>query len=196
MNSMTSKKIILASTSPRRKEILAKLKIPFEVQESDYEEDMALDMPAEKLVEFLSLGKAKAVADKNKNAIVIAADTIVVFNHQRLGKPKTPEKAREMLNMLSGKENQIVTGVTIIDTQTGQTRSFHEITKVFFDTLTPEIIEAYIKTGEPLGRAGAYALQDIGALIINHTEGDFLSAMGLPLKRLAKELEDFGIKVL
>ena len=94
---MTSKKIILASTSPRRKEILAKLKIPFEVQESDYEEDMALDMPAEKLVEFLSLGKAKAVADKNKNAIVIAADTIVVFNHQRLGKPKTPEKAREML---------------------------------------------------------------------------------------------------
>ena len=190
------KKLILASTSPRRREILAKLKIPFEVQESDYEEDMTLDMPPEELAEFLSAGKAKAVADKNRNAIVIAADTFVVFDHHRLGKPKTPERAREMLNMLSGKKHQLVTGVTIIDSDTKATHSFHDAINVSMSTLTPEIIEAYIKTGEPMDKAGAYAIQEIGTLLIEKVEGDFFTAMGLPLRRLAEELRHFGVKVL
>lgn len=190
------KKIILASTSPRRKEIFSKIKIPFEVQESSYEENMALDMPPEKLAEYLSMGKAKAIAEKNKNAIVIAADTFIAFNDKRLGKPGTPERAKEMLQMLSGKEHDIVTGVAIIDTDTGKSRSFHETIKVFVKNLSPEIIDAYVKTGEPLDKAGAYAMQEIGALLIEKIEGDFLGAMGLPLRRLTEELEDFGIKVL
>jgi septum formation protein len=190
------RRVILASTSPRRKEILAKLPIEFEVQESNYEEDMTLDMPVEQLVEFLSAGKAKAVAAKNLDALVIAADTFVVYEHHRLGKPKTPERAKEMLEMLSGKQHELLTGVTIIDTASSKTHSFHQSTKVFMRELTPELIDAYIATGEPLDRAGAYALQDIGALLIDKIEGDFYSAMGLPLRQLVKELEPFGIKIL
>lgn len=190
------KKIILASTSPRRKEILSKLKLPFDVQDSDYEEDMTLEMLPEKLAEFLSLGKAEAVAIKNKNAVIIAADTFVVFENKLLGKPKNVEHAKEMLEMLSGKENQVITGVTIIDTDTGKTSSFHSITKVYFDEISSEIIDAYVNTGEPLDKAGAYAMQEIGALLINRIEGDFFNAMGLPLKRLVKELKDFDITVI
>lgn len=190
------KKIILASTSPRRKEIFSKLKLPFEVQDSNYEEDMTLEMLPEKLAEFLSLGKAEAVAIKNNNAVIIAADTFVVFENKLLGKPKNREHAKEMLKMLSGKENQVVTGVTIIDTDTGKINSFHSTTKVFFDEISSEIIDAYVNTGEPLDKAGAYAMQEIGALLINRIEGDFFNAMGLPLKRLVKELKDFDIFVI
>ena len=190
------KKIILASGSPRRREIFEKIKLPFEVQESNYEEDMTLKMLPEKLAEYLSAGKAKAVAEENIDAIVIAADTFVVYHNQRLGKPKTPERAKEMLEMLRGKEHDVVTGVTIIDTDSGQLFSFHETAKVFMDKLSPDVIDAYIKTGEPLDKAGAYALQEIGALLIEKIEGDFFNVMGLPLKRLVEELKNFGIKVL
>ncbi len=190
------KKIILASASPRRKEVLSKLKLPFEVQEGSYEEDLALDMLPGQLAEFLSAGKAKAVAEKNQNAVIIAADTFIVFEHHRLGKPKTPERAKEMLEMLSGKQHEIVTGVTIIDTETNKVRSFNEATKVFMARLSPETIDAYIRTGEPLDKAGAYALQEIGALLIEKIEGDFFNAMGLPLRRLASELKAFGVKIL
>lgn len=190
------KKIILASTSPRRKEILSKLKLPFDVQDSNYEEDMTLEMLPEKLAEFLSRGKAEAVAIKNNNAVIIAADTFVVFENKLLGKPKNGEHAKEMLKMISGKEHQIVTGVTIIDTDTGKISSFHSTTKVYFDEISSEIIDAYVNTGEPLDKAGAYAMQEIGALFINRIEGDFFNAMGLPLKRLVEELKDFGISVI
>jgi septum formation protein len=189
------KKIILASTSPRRKEIFAKIKLPFEIQESNYEENMNLKMPPEKLAEYLSAGKAKAVAEKNSNAIIIAADTFVVYDDRPLGKPKTAERAKEMLEMLSGKEHEILTGVTIMDADSGKTISFHDATKVFMKELSPDIIDAYIKTGEPIDMAGAYALQEIGALLIEKVEGDFFNAMGLPLKRLVEELKHFGVEV-
>lgn len=190
------RKIILASTSSARKETFSKVRLPFEVQASNYEEDMSLEMPPEQLVEYLSAGKAKAVAEENSNAIVIAADTFVVYGNQRLGKPKTAERAKEMLEMLSGKEHEIVTGVTIIDTESGKSRTFHGSTKVFMKKLSPETIDAYIKTGEPLDKAGAYALQEIGAMLIEKIEGDFFNAVGLPLERLMEELKDFGVVVI
>lgn len=190
------KKIILASTSPRRKEILEKTRLPFEVRESNYEEDMTLDLPPEELVEFLSQGKARAVVAANPDAIIIAADTFVVHEHHRLGKPKTAERAREMLQLLSGTTHELITGVTIIDTQSGRERTFHESVRVHMAALSPETIDAYIATGEPLDRAGAYALQELGALLIEKIDGDFFTAMGLPLRRLAQELEAFGVRVL
>ena len=190
------KKLILASTSPRRKEIFAKLRLPFDVQESNYEEDMTLDMEPEQLAEFLSAGKAKAVAEKNSGAVIIAADTFIVYNHHRLGKPKTPEKAREMLRMLSNSVHEIITGVTIIDSDTKKSVSFHVTVKVTMSNLSPETIDAYVKTGEPLDKAGAYALQEMGALLVEKIEGDFFSAMGLPLRRVAEELKNFGIVAL
>jgi len=189
------KKIILASASPRRKEILLKTGLSFEVQESEYEEDMALAMPPGELSEYLSLGKARLVADKNNDAIVIAADTFVVCDNKFLGKPKTESLAREMLSILSDKENDIFTGVTIIDSSNDHTVSFHEISKVFMKKMPPETIELYIKTGEPLGMAGGYSIQGRGAVLIEKIDGDFFNAMGLPLSRLAEELKDFGIRI-
>lgn len=190
------KTIILASASPRRKEIFARVKLPFEVQENNYEEDMGLEMPPGELAEYLSAGKAKSVAGQHANAIVIAADTFVVYDNHPLGKPKTAERAKEMLEMLSGKEHRIITGVTIIETDSDKSRSFHETTKVFMAELSPEMIDAYIKTGEPLDKAGAYALQEIGALLVEKIEGDFFTACGLPLRRLVQELKFFGINIL
>jgi septum formation protein len=141
------------------------------------------------------LGKAKSVAKNNEDAIIIAADSFVVYGNKCLGKPKTESSAREMLNMLSGKENHIVTGVAIIDTANDHVVSFHETTKVFMKELSSKTIDAYIKTGEPLERAGGYALQELGAVLIEKIDGDFFNAMGLPLNRLAEELKDFGINI-
>jgi septum formation protein len=188
------KRIILASASPRRKEILSKTKLPFEVQESNYEEDMSLDMSPTKLAEHLSFGKAKAVADKNKDAVIIAADTFIVYEDKLLGKPKTKEKAKEMLMMLNGKQHEIITGVTIIENE--HSFSFHEIVKVFMEDMSEEDIDKYIATGEPLDKAGAYAMQLLGAIFIKKIEGEFYTAMGLPFKRLVSELKKFGINVL
>ncbi len=190
------RKIILASTSPRRKEILAKTGLVFEVQASDYQEDMTLKMSPEKLVEYLSRGKAENVALRNPNAIIIAADTFVVFNNKKLGKPKNRDEAKKMLMMLSGKQNNIISGVTVIDTKSGKIVSFHETTKVFMKKISPEEIENYIATGEPLDKAGAYALQELGSIFIKKIDGDFFNAMGLPLNKLVEKLRVFGIKVL
>jgi septum formation protein len=146
------------------------------------------------LVEYLAYNKAKVIADKNKDAVVIAADTFVVYKDKFLGKPKTKEEAKEMLLMLSGKEHEIVTGVTIIENN--HSVSFHETVKVFMEEMSSEIIDKYIATGEPMDKAGAYALQEIGAIFIKKIEGDFYAAMGLPLKRLVEELKAFDISVL
>ena len=186
------KRIILASTSPRRKEIFSKLKIPFEIKESNYKEDMTLDMPPAELVEFLSFNKAKAITDKD--AVIIAADTIVTYQNKVLGKPKTEKEAEEMLMMLRGKENQIITGVTIMEND--HLISFHEIVKVYMEEMTIEEIDKYVATGEPMDKAGAYALQELGSIFIKKIDGDFYTAMGLPLKRLVYELKKFGINIL
>ncbi len=188
--------IVLASGSPRRKEILSKLRIPFVIAESGYEENMGLKIDPIELAKHLSAGKARFIADKHLDALIIAADTFVVFGDQVLGKPKTEERAKEMLRMLNGKEHSIITGVTILDTGNNQESSFHGVTKVFMKEVTEDTIVAYVKTGEPLDKAGAYALQEMGALLIKRIEGDFFNAMGLPLAQLAHELQEFGVKVL
>src|SRR3989344_8942913 len=188
------RKIILASTSSRRKEILTKTGFVFEVAESNHEEDMNLSLAPVDLAKYLSLGKAKAVAKRYNDAIIIAADTFVVYDDHVLGKPKTESRAKEMLEMLSGKEHEVLTGVAIIDTANGRESSFVEITKVFMKHLTLDIIQAYINTGEPLDKGGSYALQERGALLIEKIEGDFFNVMGLPVMRLAEELEKFGVK--
>ncbi len=190
------KKIILASTSPRRKEIFEKLRLPFEVQTNDYQEDMNLPLPPADLAEFLSEGKAKSVAQDNPEAIVIAADTFVVFQDKVLGKPKTEQEAIDTLKMLSGKENDLITGVTILENSANKKASFHEITKIFMKDFSEDEISAYVKTGEPMDKAGSYAIQDLGALFIEKIEGDFFNALGLPLSRLAQELRKFNIKIL
>ena len=187
------RKLILASTSPRRKEILEKLTIPFETQNSDFEEDMSQDLSAEDLAKSLSFGKAKAVADKNPDAIVIGADTFVYFGGKKVGKPKDSEDAKMMLKEMSGKPHSVFTGYTIIDTSSGKVITKVIETKVYFKSLSEKQIEDYVATGEPLDKAGSYALQGLGAILIDRIEGDFFNVMGLPLSSLSDSLNEFGV---
>jgi septum formation protein len=190
------KQIIVASKSPRRKEIFEKTGLPFIVEESHYREDMSLSLSPTELAKYLSQEKAKAVAEKNSNAVIIAADTFVVLEDTILGKPHTPEKAKEMLRMLSGKINLVITGVTILDTETKNMESFVDQASVSIKQLTESEIDHYVQSGEPLDKAGAYAIQGLGATFIEKIEGDFYGVMGLPLFQVVERLKKFGIEVL
>ena len=190
------KEIVLASASPRRKEILEITGLKFSVCASDYEEDLDLSLKPHKLARFLSLKKAEAVANKYKDAIIIAADTFIYYKNRLLGKPHTEKEAKKMLGLLNGKVHSVITGFTIMDTGSGQIVSKSEVTKVYFKKLTDEEISAYVSSGEPLDKAGAYAIQGLGAVFIEKIDGDFFNVMGLPLSALAESLKKFGVDVL
>jgi septum formation protein len=190
------KTIILASASPRRKEILAKIGLKFRVDESNYEEKPVQGMSPHELARFLSREIAKDVAQKHRDALVIAADTIVISRGRLFGKPINEDEARTMLKSLSGKAHHVITGFTIIDTESGKELSRSVKSKVFFKRLSADEIEAYIRSGEPLDKAGAYGIQGLGAVIVKKIEGDFFNVMGLPLHALAGCLKKFGIDIL
>lgn len=190
------KKIILASASPRRKEILGITGMKFNVCVSGYEEDLMLKMKPRDLARFLSRKKAEDVAHKFKDAVIIAADTFIVFKSKLLGKPHTEKEAVKMLRMLSGKAHSVITGFTIMETGAGKIVSRSVETKVYFKKLTKEEIVAYVGSKEPLDKAGAYAIQGLGGLFVEKIEGDYFNVVGLPLCALAESLKKFGIYVL
>jgi len=190
------KTIILASASPRRKEILRKTGLKFRVDASEYSEDNGHNLPPHKLATYLSLEKAKSVARKYKNAIIISADTFIVFNGRIFGKPVNISDARKMLRLFRGKPHSVITGFTIIDTSTNKKVSRSIETKVYFRKLMNSEIESYIRTKEYIDKAGAYGIQGMGALLIEKIEGDYFNVMGLPLTALVESLKKFGVKVL
>ncbi|MCR4280060.1 MAG: Maf family nucleotide pyrophosphatase, partial [Candidatus Komeilibacteria bacterium] len=160
------------------------------------EEDMSLKMPPLKLVVAMSLGKAGAVAKNHQSGVVIGADTFVVLGNHLLGKPKNSSDAKKMLMKVSGKRVDILTGLTIINIETNKTINVTDVTKVYIKKLDSREINNYIASGEPLDKAGAFAIQGLGAVIIRRIEGDFMAAMGLPLYTLAKELKKIGVTIL
>jgi septum formation protein len=190
------KKIILASASPRRKEILRITGLRFAVCASVYKEEITLPLTPRKLARHLSRKKAEAVAHKYKNAIIIAADTFIVFKNRLLGKPRTDKEAETMLRMLAGKAHSVITGFTIIDTGSNKILSRSVETKVYFKKSGREEITAYVRSKEPLDKAGAYAIQGLGAVLIEKIDGDFFNVMGLPLCALTESLKKFGVYVL
>jgi septum formation protein len=190
------KRIILASASPRRQELLEKLGLRFEVEASNYEEDTPSRLEPHELARRISREKAKVVAGKHRDAIVIAADTFIVFGDRILGKPRTAIEARGMLKTLSGQSHSVITGFSIIDTATNKTLSQSVETKVNIRTLTLKEINAYVKSKEPLDKAGAYAIQGLGAVIVERIEGDYFNVIGLPLGALTEALKQFGINIL
>jgi len=190
------KKIILASTSPRRKAILKQLGLHFDVVASNYKEKINYNIEPHKLAQKLSQRKAKSVADKHQNAIIIAADTLVVANKEIIGKPKDVNDAKRILKLLSGKKHRIITGFTIINRQSRKTITKSVETIVYFKKLTEKEIDDYIETGEPLDKGGAYGIQEKGALFVEKIEGDYFNIVGLPVYELAKELKKFGVKIL
>ncbi len=190
------KPIILASTSPRRLELFRSLGLPFEAIAPDYEEDNTLPLPPAELVGRLALGKAQSVAAQHPEAIVIAADTLVVLDGRILAKPKSAVEVRSMIESLSGSWSTIVTGLAIID---GSSHTVDSIeTGVHFGELTAGQIDQYAKLSEPRDKAGAYGIQlgAAGALFIDRFEGDYLSAVGLPVHTLMLRLTARGIHLL
>ncbi len=190
------KNIILASGSPRRKELLEKIGLKFTVDVPDIEEDITTSSSPAELVKELSKRKAESIAKQHPNSIIIAADTIGVLRGKIIGKPHTAGQAKKMLKSLSGGSHLVITGFTILDTATQKTVSKNVKTKVYFRELNKSGIEAYVATGEPLDKAGGYAIQGLGALLVDKIEGDYYNVIGLPLSSLAECLKEFGVKVL
>ncbi len=182
-------KLILASGSPRRKELLALLNIPFEVVVSNFDERIDQDKKLEDEIKRLSFGKAKSVFEKNEDAVVIGADTIVTIDNKVLGKPKDQEDAKRMLTLLSNNVHTVITGVTIMSKD--KTETFASSSKVYFDQLTDDEIKEYILTKEPMDKAGAYAIQGIGSKFIKKIEGDYYSIVGLPINQIYQKLRAF-----
>ncbi|HLG29222.1 MAG TPA: Maf family protein, partial [Candidatus Brocadiales bacterium] len=160
---------------------------------SDYEEDLTLDLPPHALAIFLSKEKARSVSKKYKNAIVIAADTFIAFRGKIFGKPHTEEESLKMLKALNGKAHSVITGFTIIDTNSKRSLSKAIETKVYFRKLTIKEIEAYVKSGETIDKAGAYAIQGLGSVMVRRIEGDYFNVIGLPVCALIQGLKKFGI---
>jgi septum formation protein maf len=184
------KRMILASGSPRRKELLQMLEVPFEVLVSDTEEIITKNEPAE-VTKELSYQKAMAVAGQVEEGIVIGADTVVSIDGKILGKPADTEEAREMIHKLQGKSHMVYTGVTVIvkSDETVSASSFAEGTKVNVAPMTEDEIEAYISTSEPYDKAGAYGIQGLFGKFIEGIEGDYFNVVGLPVHRLYEELK-------
>ncbi len=190
------RRIVLASASPRRKQLLEQIGLRFEVEPSDYEEDIAPGSEPHEMAKKLSLGKARAAARKHRKALIIAADTFVVFGDRILGKPHSNAEAREMLRALNGQAHSVISGFTVLDAESGKVVSKSVETKVRMRRLTLREIDGYVRSKEPLDKAGGYAIQGRGAVLVERIEGDYFNVVGLPLSALADALREFGIKVL
>ena len=182
-------KIILASQSPRRKQLLSLLNIQFEAIPADIEECIDLNNDLVKEIEKLSYQKANHIFKDHNDALVIGSDTIVKVNNEVLGKPRDVDDAKRMLRLLENNTHEVVTGVTIMNGEKIDT--FSEIAKVTFYPMSDEEIDEYIKTNEPMDKAGAYAIQGIGAKFIKKIDGDFYTIMGLPIGELYHHLKKF-----
>lgn len=203
-------KIILGSASPRRRELLAQIGLEFEVLVSNVEEQVTSTVPYD-VVEELSVQKAEGVLEllqKQETLLVIGADTIVACDGQILGKPKDAEDAKAMLRKLQGRAHEVYTGVTVLYVEKSgveipgdesimgedgtlkvQRHTFHEATKVVFCPMSEEEISAYVATGDPLDKAGAYGIQGLCARYIQGIEGDYNNVVGLPVGRLYQEIK-------
>ncbi len=188
------KQLVLASASQTRKEMLDILGLKYKVIPSKFEEDLSLKMPAEQLAVFLAKGKAMEVAYRVKNAVVVGADTLASFRGKVLGKPHTPKKAFEMLKMLSGQTHFAITGLCLVDTENKKTFAKAYTVKVTFRELSDSEIKSYIKTKQPLDKAGAYEIRGRGAAFVQRLEGEYTTAAGMPLSAFCEEVKKFGVK--
>ena len=187
--------IILASQSPRRKELMGQIGLKFKVISPNVDEHMEGNPSPAQLVEELSLRKARAVERQaDGEALIVAADTVVALEGTVLGKPEDEREAFAMLSALSGNRHYVYTGVTVL--RDGRAVTQHEVTTVTFRELEPDEISSYIATGEPMDKAGAYGIQGLGALLVSGIEGDYFNVMGLPVYRLGRILAGFGIDLL
>ncbi|MBR2714653.1 MAG: septum formation inhibitor Maf [Ruminococcus sp.] len=183
------RKVILASASPRRRELLKEIVSEFDIVVSNADETILHDMAVEEIPRFLATLKACDVAQNHKDEVVIGSDTVVVVDSQVLGKPKDENDAFSMLKMLSGRKHQVMTGCAIVCGE--KKHSFTEITEVEFFELSDDEIRDYIKTKDPMDKAGAYGIQSKGKTLVKGIFGDYYNVVGLPIGRLRRELDMF-----
>ena len=186
--------ILLASQSPRRRELIGRLKRKVVAISTDADETLPEGIAAEEAPELLAARKAGAAKNAAEAAdrVIVAADTVVILGGEILGKPKDADDAKRMLRMLSGATHTVVTGVCIIAPD-GQSLSFREETQVSFFPLTDADIDAYIATGEPMDKAGAYGIQGDGCMLVDRISGDYYNVVGLPVARLGRMLRMMGV---
>lgn len=191
------KQLVLASTSPRRKEILESLGVEFKVIGSNIEEKVDENLSPPEIAKQLAYLKAKDVSNKiNGDYVVVGADTIVEYN-KVLGKPRNIEEAYNMLKLLSGQVHRVITGFAVIDCLTQKEFIDYECTNVYFNHLTDNQIQKYISTGEPMDKAGAYGIQGKASLFVSKIEGDYFNVVGLPIFKLGVVLHNhFDISLL
>jgi septum formation protein len=187
---VSTTKIILASGSPRRKELLSGLGYQFDVIIPSLDESLLPGENPSGHVLRLSLAKARAIAMEHSDDIVIGADTIVVLGDKILGKPASPEEAVSMLKLLSGKPHVVYTGLSLVILNDNIIKSDYDATKVVFNHLEESAIEKYVASGEPLDKAGAYGIQGMGSFLVNHYEGEFDTVIGFPTKLFKKLFEE------
>ncbi len=200
-------RLILASGSPRRSELLARIGIPFDVMVSGIEEVREADMKAHDYARAMSRNKAMDIVDKQlerlsgghdmvclaeRNRLVLACDTVVAREEHILGKPEDRTDAARMLRLLSGSWHEVLTGMTLVRIGSGEMQSGIVTTRVKFRALSENLIARYLGTGEPFDKAGAYGVQGYGSLLVERIDGDYYNVMGLPLQRLSEMLEEMG----
>ncbi len=187
---MTESPVVLASSSPRRRQLLEMMRIPHRVIAPDVDESLHAGESPERYVVRLAHAKARAVAARAPNEIVIAADTTVVLDGELFAKPEDPEDAVRMLGRLQGRTHQVLTAVAVARDE----RIEHalDLSQVTFRPADRDMLAAYVSTGEPLDKAGAYAIQGLGAMFIERVEGDLFGVMGLPLRLVLDLLARFG----
>lgn len=190
------KRIILASSSPRRRELLEKIGLEFIVDYNEIDESFPDNLSPAEGVELLSFKKAQAAASKYNNGVVIGSDTIVVLDGEVLGKPAHHEDAYAMLNKLQGSVHEVISGIAVLDIDLGESFVSHEITKVKMRSMSEEMILRYIEAADYEDKAGSYAIQELGAILVERIEGDYFNVVGLPLYLLSRLLEKFDIKII
>lgn len=190
---MNTKQIVLASQSPRRRELLEGIGLDFITHPSKFEEKDTHISP-EELALHNAMGKAQGVSRHYKDALIIGVDTVVAFNEHFLGKPKDKEDHKRILRILSNTTHKVISAICIIDTRSKKNVTAIETTLVTVDKLDESDIEAYVNSGEGDDKAGGYAIQGIGCLFCSKIEGDYFNVVGLPMYRLRKLLKEFGVK--
>ncbi|HET7657800.1 MAG TPA: Maf family protein [Bacillales bacterium] len=185
------KRLILASGSPRRKQLLERVFLSFDISVSEVNENFNENLSPAEAVELLALRKARKVSERFPNAIILGADTIVSIDNEILGKPADACAAESMLLRLSGKTHTVYTGTAIVSSE--RTYSFYSATDVIFHELAKEEIKFYIASGEPFDKAGGYGIQGLGATLVKEIHGDYFTVVGLPLSETVRALRSFGI---
>ncbi len=189
-------KLVLASSSPRREELLKRLDLNFTIVPSKINENELSGLSPEILVQEIARAKAEEVAELVEDTVIIAADTVVVKDEKIIGKPKDKDDARKMLEYLQGKTHKVYSGIAVLSTTSGKTLVDVDYTDVYIRSMDEREINEYIATGEPLDKAGSYGIQGFGGIFIEKINGSYFTVMGLPIHKLALMLKKFNINII